>query len=109
MPTLIIIVIADRCFLFKNPLHGEWKTKLFNYLYKQSLGYYNSEKKGYDYGVDGLWQGTYNTYLVAIGNKCGGTTTGQYRKSKVKFLEYCEELKKKLQIATCYTCCKKSF
>ena len=79
-----------------------WKYNLFDMIYKKSAyDVWHSRgnpRKGYLLTVRGLWQGKFNEYVTAIGDKSGDVTTRAYAENRTEFLSNYKLLKKRLKI-----------
>lgn len=79
-----------------------WKYNLFNMIFRKSV--YDvwhsraNNKKGYQLAVKGLWQGRFDKYVEAIGDKSGDVTTRAYMANKTDFMQNFDLLKKRLKI-----------
>ena len=105
------VIIPHQCGIFKNlpkltkasSLNNKsLKENLFNTLYAQSkddaIHFRKHNKKGYTLGVEGLWQGKYDTYIDVIGDKHGDPINSIFTHNKKKFVQIFLRLQETLKV-----------
>lgn len=92
------MVVENNCSILEGSLEGEWRGRLFNDVYRHSIGGYRQKHKGHDLTIEGQWQGKYDAHIEVIGSKCGRVTVSIYKKDREGFVRYYQGLKEKLQV-----------